>query len=659
MPRLLAAVFALTFAAPVLGQGLQKVSIQTDSPRPQSLPTTTLRTGTQLVIVDVVVTDKGQHPVHNLKAEDFTLLEGSVPQEFKSFEEHTALTDAELAKIPAPAKLPPGVFSNFVTTQADGPLNILLLDRLNTPVENQSEMKTQINEYLATARPGARMAIFGLADHLLLLQGFTDDPELLRAAVNKKGSFYISPLRDDNIGGEGNSEKLKPSDISGDEMLRLYGGKLPENISNAIQMMKMFETINTSSQTQQRTQRTLDAMNSLARYLAALPGRKNLIWFSGSFPIDIMPDLNKNMNTSYALTGHLASASSPYGNMVEWANSPLLGTASAEKEFYQTTALLSRGQVAVYPIDARGLATISNFNAANVATSTGLSGRQGPASTTLEKDLITYGEQTTDEHATMYAMADDTGGKAAVDTNGLRQAVEDAIADGANYYTIAYTPTDSNWNGAFRRIQVKLKQQGYSLSYRKGYFADDPDALGSSKGDLAAAAAPVSSAMRLALTHGGPQPTQLMFTARVLPVSANTESDLAPGNTAGKVGKVPYRRYRVDFAIDPRAIHFTQGADGNRHETLEFVTHVYDAEGNLVDSVGTSIKTTVTPAEYEQFRRTGLPFHHEVSVPAKGDYFLRIAMHDVEADQVGAIELPVASVQGLQPMAAAASSPVK
>jgi hypothetical protein len=150
-----------------------------------------------------------------------------------------------------------------------------------------------------------------------------------------------------------------------------------------------------------------------------------------------------------------------------------------------------------------------------------------------------------------------------------------------------------------------------------------------------------------------------MFTARVLPVSASTEESLAPGNKTGKGGKAPYRRYRVDFAIDPRAIHFSQTPDGNRHETLEFVTHVYDADGNLVDSVGTSIKTTVTPAEYEQFRRTGLPFHHEVSVPAKGDYYLRIAMHDVEVDQVGAIELPVASVQNLPPLAAAASSPAK
>jgi VWFA-related protein len=174
------------------------------------------------------------------------------------------------------------------------------------------------------------------------------------------------------------------------------------------------------------------------------------------------------------------------------------GTASAEKEFRETTALLSRSQVAVYPIDARGLATISNFNAANHATSTGLSGRQGPASTTLEKDLLAAGNENADENSTMYVMAGDTGGRAAVNTNGLRQAVEDAIDDGSNYYTIAYSPTDANWNGTFRHIQVKLKEHGYNLSYRKGYFADDPDAPGNAKGDLASAAASVSADARRA-----------------------------------------------------------------------------------------------------------------------------------------------------------------
>ena len=51
-----------------------------------------------------------------------------------------------------------------------------------------------------------------------------------------------------------------------------------------------FEAEHQSFQLQLRARYTLDAMNQLARYLCGIPGRKNLIWFSGSFPINIFPD---------------------------------------------------------------------------------------------------------------------------------------------------------------------------------------------------------------------------------------------------------------------------------------------------------------------------------------------------------------------------------
>ncbi len=630
MRRPLATVSAVLFAAPVLGQGFRTVSIQVNAPKQSSTAVPTLRANAQLVVVDVVVLDKNKQPVHGLKAEDFTLLEGGTPQAFKSFEEHVAPTAADAAKLTAPAKLPAGIFSNFAPALANGPLNILLLDRLNTPIANQAEMQVQINEFLATARPGQRMAIFGLTDHLMLLQGFTDDPQLLRAAV-VQGGYSTSPLRDDKIGELGNSESQKPSDIAADALAA--SGLSGREAAGMVGMLKKFETLNTAAQTQLRVQFSLDALNALARYLAAFPGRKNLIWFSGSFPVDILPDLNKN-NSLDAFDG----------------------VASKNKEFQETIALLSRNQVAVYPIDARGIASDPSVSAANIATSSGLNGRPAVGGTTLE-NMITTGEKQDDERAMMYAMADKTGGKAAVNTNGLRQAVEDAITNGSNYYTIAYSPSNANGNGAFRSIQVKLKEQGYNLSYRKGYFADDTDALGGAKGGVASAGNSASHAMALALTHGGPTPTQLMFTARVLPVSAATEEKLAPGNKAGSGDKAPYRRYRVDFAIDPRAISFNLTPDGNRHAVLEFVTHVYDAEGNLVDSIGSSINANVIPAAYAQFQQSGVPYHQEVSVPAKGEYFLRIAMRDAGADHVGAIELPVASVRDLPPVEAAVAAP--
>ena len=69
-------------------------------------------------MVDVVVTDKNQKPIHNLKPSDFTVLEANAPQTIKNFEEHSTLSHADMAKLPPMPKLPPGLFTNYSPTPA-------------------------------------------------------------------------------------------------------------------------------------------------------------------------------------------------------------------------------------------------------------------------------------------------------------------------------------------------------------------------------------------------------------------------------------------------------------------------------------------------------------------------------------------------------------
>ena len=129
----------------------------------------------------------------------------------------------------------------------------------------------------------------------------------------------------------------------------------------------------------------------------------------------------------------------------------------------------------------------------------------------LVSDKRAFDQKTFDDNATMYQMAIDTGGHAYVNTNDIAKSIDSALSHGANYYTIAYTPTDPNWNGNFRTIQVKLAQQGYTLAYRRGYFADDPDTLPKNSTAPGSTAPAASDAMRLALLRGGPsrQPDRL------------------------------------------------------------------------------------------------------------------------------------------------------
>src|SRR5665811_2352125 len=99
--------------------------LQLSRTRPQSTqkPVTTLKANAQLVVVDVVATDSSHRPVHGLKAADFTLAEGNVPQTITHFEEHTALTAADATRFAAMPKMPPGLFTNYTPAPANGAVN--------------------------------------------------------------------------------------------------------------------------------------------------------------------------------------------------------------------------------------------------------------------------------------------------------------------------------------------------------------------------------------------------------------------------------------------------------------------------------------------------------------------------------------------------------
>jgi VWFA-related protein len=593
-------------------------------------PVTTIRTSSDLVVVDVVASDSQQNPVHKLTAADFTLLEDGKPQEVKIFEEHQTQPSAPLP--PAP-KLDPGVFTNFSIAPANGALNILLLDKLNTPMDAQTVVRDQVLKYLKGVPPGTRIAIFSLTTELKLLQGFTSNPELLRALVEgKKGNQGASPLMNNAVEGDQPGADDPMYDMEADAL-----GNDPD-AAMILANLQEFEVEQQSFQLQLRARYTMDALNQLARYMSALPGRKNLIWFSGSFPVNILPDPD--------LLDAAASVSGPL------KPDPFAGVASMEDEFRETVDLLARSQVAVYPIDARGLMVNPTLS----ATQSGSTMSKKPNG--FANANTKFFQQTTEEHGTMEQMAQATGGKAFVNTNGLKEAVEKAIDAGSNYYTIAYTPTNRKWNGDYRKIQVKLDRPGVALAYRRGYFADDPNAPAQkSKAQVAKPDPNQYSALRAAMLHGGPEPTELIFAASVRPASTDTEAELVPGNQVVKKVSGPYRRYAVTFIANPKELNWTVTPDGAHRCTLEFMTFVYDADGARINVQVNGVGAAIPEARFASVENGNIKYMQQISVPAKGDYYLRVGMHDVGSDHVGAVELPVAAVAKLPPVAVPLPAP--
>jgi hypothetical protein len=168
------------------------------------------------------------------------------------------------------------------------------------------------------------------------------------------------------------------------------------------------------------------------------------------------------------------------------------------------------------------------------------------------------------------------------------------------------------------------------------------------------------------MLRGAPCPTEIMLKLQVLPSTRNTESTIAQGNILNTANATklkingPYRRYSIDIAADPHDVHITRTPDGHYQFFTEVLTYVYDVDGNLINVAQQRAHGYLSPSTLANMLRTGLPFHQEVSVPEKGAYYLRTAVHDVETDRYGAVELPVASVARLAPLTApvpSASSP--
>jgi VWFA-related protein len=593
----------------------------------RSQPTPTIRAGAKLVIVDITVSDKNGKPIHNLKKEDFSVLENGNPQTINTFDEHVALSASDAVKFPPLPPMPPGVFTNITPAPVNSAVNIILIDSLNTPYDDQSYLRSQLVNYISHARPGASIAIFGLTTSLNMLQGFTSDTEVLKRVVTKQAG-QASPLIARTQTGE---------DSSNLEVANLGGAGGGSAAAAALAAFQSFQStaVSGDAQTYQRARMTLDAFNVLARYLSSIPGRKNLVWFSGAFPLDLDPDSAISSNSANSFAG-----------------------SNEESEVHRIIALLARGQIAVYPVDCRGVQaspqTLGEYQG-NISAS------GNPAA--FIGDKSNFEHTMAQEHATMERLASNTGGRAIMNENDLTKATAEAIEIGSNYYTISYTPSNANWKGDFRKIQVKLDRQGYTLAYRRGYYADDPNSpqnqivstnLTASK--TTGKGPPTQDNGRLvraAMIHGAPGATEILYKIRVLP-TGDVEDLVAEGNVLSPLGLKKasgrFRRYVVDFDADAKDMLFTPNPNGGFDCKVEFIIQVYQQnDGQLVNTASKTLVATLSLAQRNKLIRSGFPFHEEISVPLNGDYSLRIGVHDFNSDHIGAVEVPVVSVKDLPP----------
>jgi VWFA-related protein len=367
------------------------------------MPETVIRTTTRLVQVNVIVTKKGE-PVPGLKKEDFQVFDNGKRQEIRQFSEETR------AILPsAAAPLPQGTFTNQLEQRSGTPAAVtaILLDGVNTRYSDQTYARTQVVRFLKQIQPEDRIAIYTLDSRgLRVLHDYTtDSSDLLERLAKYQGD--IAP------------------DVTGaSDFIDPLGGWLGSG-GNSYERNFFLN---------QRILQTLQAIEYIAQNLAPLPGRKNLIWVSSAFPLQVgfMGAGGGTRSPSGLRNGSGMNSNRLPRDQQTW-------TADADK----TIRALNNANLAIYPVDARGLV----------------------ASASARVSSRTYRNQ-----ATMEELAARTGGRAFTNTNDIAGAIRTAVADSVVTYTLGFYPQNDKFNNAFHDLKVKLADFPHlELRYRKGY----------------------------------------------------------------------------------------------------------------------------------------------------------------------------------------------
>jgi VWFA-related protein len=470
-----------------------------------------LRTNSRVVLTDVTVTDKQGNPVHGLKASDFRISDNKKPEEIASFAEHSKGDTAPAPQLVSAA----GVYSNDYLVHPPRVLNILFLDLTNISIEDQMYLNYQLGKFFDALRPEDPIAIYARTGGAsILLQGFTSDHALLRAAVQKV---------------------------------------IPRFPPHGREYMDDFQTL-----------------QQIEAYLGEIPGRKNVLWFSGGSTFYLRPDVDA------------------------------LSVQSGWQVIYDE---LEAHRIAIYPIDARGLTILSS-------------------------------PRMLAQHAVMSNVAKATGGRAVYDYNGLALAAGEIVHDDGEYYTLTYSPKNFQFNNKWHKVDVTIPEGNYTLSYRRGYFADGTNPVQQRP----------SSRPRTRLLAGGETAKDLPTRSMPIIFQASVQEGAAPSPVSSTGNS---ERPKQPKKTAPFTVHYSLPLDAfaiateHGKSTVKCATVViaFNSNGTIIAHHGEEVAFTLTDEAARQPAGRVLPVDVEVDL-SRGDAYLYVVAWDVTSKRLGTLEIP-------------------
>lgn len=546
----------------------QPIRLDQQTPAAQQ-PTATFTTRSELVLVPVLVRKDGVH-VPGLKKGDFRVLENGVEKKIAIFEE----VRSSKPNAVAPPKLAPGEFSNAAVVGQTAPqgLTLIVLSGYYGSMTYQVLAQEQLIKYLeswANTREPISVMVLKPFGELYSIYDYTSDPNLLIAAVRNINARKNANKHTRNATPDSSQAPRAPEEQAIDRLttelsdFRSFGGY---TLGVEADLNLDYEI--------------LDTMRWLAQVYGGMPGRKSLVWVDGQLP----------------------------------DSAPIPGTSSNSlilRDYIERTwKLLNAANIAVYPIDSRGLVN---------PLFTMSPGAPGPG--TYYRGAMQRHNQTQNS---MWYFADATGGRYFTDRNDLDKAYETAVKDSGDSYLLGYyfkrdrpaaaKSKDKNYLD-YRKLQVKVAVKGVEVRAREGFAVG----AGTDQQDLAKSA----RAEEAVAIHSSRDYTAIQFGGKWGLV------------TEGKDGK-----NRAEFELKlPAGFARLDEANGNRLD-VDFVAVAKGPTGEVVSQASRQLQVRIPTAQLPQYFKVGTVYRYVLELPP-GEYTVRFIVRDNLTGQMGSVSTPL------------------
>ena len=557
----------LATAGLAVGLALTLAAQQPPPQAPTDTPPPTFRVEVNYVEVDAVVTDSQGNAVTDLTLEDFEVHEDGRPQKVTTFSTVNLPIERPERPLFADAPIEPDVQINTAT---EGRIYTIVLDDLHVRFTNTPRVRRALREFIEQ-RFGTNdlAAVVYTSGRTTAGQEFTNNARLLLEAIDR---FSGRNLRSEALEINDALNNRLPSEFSSTPTGS--GARNPGNLSGLPTDPLEFERA-------QNARTTLSALRQLAEFMEGIRGRRKTILFvSEGISYDVLDVFS---NTSAGIVQQQAS---------------------------DAVAAATRGNVAIYAIDPRGLTAFEETIEVG-GTPIDITPSQFSVTGALQNSLMVSQQG-------LRMLADETGGFAAVNRNDLSEAFARIVRENSAYYVLGYYPSNDRRDGRFRRLEVRVKRPGVQVRARRGYVAPRGRAPAAKPAVTAADGGRMSPAATTALNSPIP------IAGIPLTLFAAAYKGTPPNASVALV---------LEMRVDDLKFEERNGTFNNR---IEVVFTSLDQTGMIRPGSRHVVTLELKPETLAMTRQRGLRVLSDIALPP-GRYQLRAAAADQGGERSGSV----------------------